>query len=134
MAQGYSVAEREDAVDFMAQYPGYGEMRLFTQPLGSEQVAFTWRKMSEGTGGKGSYGHRHKTQEEIYFVISGNVTFKCDDDVFVASPGTAVRLPPEVVRSVHNDGPGEAELIMCSRKVEDPEGDVETVEGFWATD
>jgi mannose-6-phosphate isomerase-like protein (cupin superfamily) len=130
----YSSVKREDAFDFMAQYPGYGEMRLFTEPLGSEQVAFTWRKMPVGTGGKGSYGHRHKSQEEIYFVISGVVTFKCGDDVFEAGPGTAVRLAPEVVRSIHNDGPGDAELVICSPKVNNPEGDTETVEDFWPAD
>jgi mannose-6-phosphate isomerase-like protein (cupin superfamily) len=127
----YTVVKRDDAFDFMAQYPGFGEMRMFTDALGNQQVAFTWRKMPEGTGGKGSYGHRHRTQEEIYFVISGTLTFKCDDDVFEAGPGTAVRLAPEVVRSVHNDGPDDVELVLCSRKVDDPAADAESVEDFW---
>jgi mannose-6-phosphate isomerase-like protein (cupin superfamily) len=132
---GYTVLKREDAFDFMARYPGFGEMRMYTPDLGSEQVAFTWRSMPEGTGGRGSYGHRHKTQEEIYFVVSGNLTFKLDDEVVEAGPGTAVRIAPEVVRSVHNDGPGEAELIICSRKADESAADdAEQVEGFWPED
>ena len=92
----YTIAEREDAFDFMAEYPGYGEMRSYTDALGAEQVAFTWRTMPAGTGGRGSYGHRHKSQEEIYFVVSGEVTFKVNDDVFKAGAGTAVRLSPQL--------------------------------------
>ena len=48
-----------------------GEMRFLTHPLGAEQVALTHRVMPPKSGGKGGYGHRHKTQEEVYFVISG---------------------------------------------------------------
>jgi uncharacterized cupin superfamily protein len=127
----YTVVPREEGHDFMAQYPGFGEMRTFTDALGLEQIAFTWRRMPEGTGGRGSYGHRHKTQEEVYFVVSGTVTFKVGDDVFEGGPGTALRLAPEAVRSCHNDGPGDAELVMCSVRLDDPGADAETVEDFW---
>jgi mannose-6-phosphate isomerase-like protein (cupin superfamily) len=130
----YTVVNREDAFDAMTQYPGFGEMRMYTPDLDCEQVAFTWRSMPEGTGGRGSYGHLHKTQEEVYFVISGNLTFKVGDDVFEAGPGTAVRLAPEAVRSVHNDGPGEVQLVICSPKARAPGGDVEQVEDFWPED
>jgi len=130
----YTVVERDEAFDFMTEYPGYGEMRIFTESLDADQVAFTWRSMPQKTGGKGSYGHRHKTQEEVYFVISGSVQFKLDDDVIDAGPGTAVRVGPEVVRSVWNDGPGDAELVICSPKVDDPAADTVTVEDFWPVD
>ena len=127
----YTVARREDCLDFMAQYPGYGEMRSFTQAIGAEQVGFSWRSMPEKTGGKGSYGHRHETQEEIYFVISGTVQFKLDDDVIDVGPGTAVRVGAEVVRSVWNDGPGDAEMVIFSRTGDDP---AIKVDDFWPVD
>jgi mannose-6-phosphate isomerase-like protein (cupin superfamily) len=127
----YTIAERDDAFDFMAEYPGYGEMRSYTDALGAEQVAFTWRTMPAGTGGRGSYGHRHKSQEEIYFVISGEVTFKVNDDIFKAAAGTAVRLSPQALRSVHNDGPGDAELVVCSMRIDDPVADALTQDDFW---
>jgi len=127
----YTIAEREDAFDIMAEYPGYGEMRSYTDALGAEQVAFTWRTMPAGTGGRGSYGHRHKSQEEIYFVVSGEVTFKVNDDVFKAGAGTAVRLSAQALRSVHNDGPGDAELVLCSVRIDDPVADAVTQDDFW---
>lgn len=133
-ADTYTVVKREDAYDFMAQYPGYGEMRLFTEALGDEQVAFTWRSMPPKTGGKGSYGHRHKTQEEVYFVISGRLQFKLDDDVIDVEPGTAIRIGHDVVRSVWNDGPGDAELVMCSKRIDNAADDPVTVEDFWPVD
>jgi hypothetical protein len=42
-----------------------------------------------------------------------------------------VCIPPHVVRSVWNEGPDDAVLVMCSVKSDDPSGDVETVPGFW---
>jgi hypothetical protein len=50
-------------------------------PLECERVAVTYRRMPQRTGGKGSYGHRHHTQEEVYVVLSGRLEFKLDDDV-----------------------------------------------------
>jgi len=130
-ADTYTVAKREDCADFMAQYPGFGEMRSYTDPLGAEEVGFSWRVMPDKTGGKGSYGHRHTTQEEIYFVISGTLQFKLDDDVIDIGPGTAVRVGPEVVRSVWNDGPGDAQLVILSPTGDDP---AIKVDDFWPVD
>lgn len=131
MSADYSVAAREDAVDYMAEYPGFGELRSYGGALGAEQVAFSWRSMPPGTGGRGSYGHKHRTQEEIVFVISGTVTFKVGDDVFEVGPKAAVRLAPQAVRSIHNDTDEEAEIVLCSVKVDDLENEVEMEEGFW---
>ena len=126
----YAIRKLEEVDDaFGGQYPG--EMRSLTQPLGAEQLAFTHRQMPPKSGGKGGYGHRHKTQEEIYYVISGTLQFKLDDDVIDADAGTAVRVAPGVVRSVWNDGPGDVELVICSVRLDDPRADGEIVEDFW---
>jgi mannose-6-phosphate isomerase-like protein (cupin superfamily) len=125
----YTVMQLEDAPDVLGDYPG--EMRMATGPLGCEQVAFTWRRMPARTGGKGSYGHRHKTQEEVYFVVEGTLQFKLEDEVFDAGPGTIVRIAPSVLRSVWNEGPDDVVLIMCSPKIDDVMGDVEQVPDFW---
>jgi mannose-6-phosphate isomerase-like protein (cupin superfamily) len=127
----YTIVERQNAFDYMAAYPGYGEMRSYTDALDAEQVALTWRTMPAGSGGRGSYGHRHKSQEEIYFVVSGEVTFKINDDVFKAGAGTAVRLAPQALRSIHNDGLGDAQLVLCSVRIDDPVADALTQDDFW---
>lgn len=127
----YSVASREDAIDFMADYPEYGEQRWYTSALGAEQVSFSWRRMLPGTGGRGSYGHRHPGQEEVYFVISGVVTFKIDDDVFPAGPQMTVRVGGDAFRSVHNDTDDTAELLIFSPRLDDPP--TEKRDDFWAS-
>jgi mannose-6-phosphate isomerase-like protein (cupin superfamily) len=126
---GYQIVTLDQVPDVLGDYPG--EMQLITYEIGAEQVALSYRRMPQHTGGKGSYGHRHKTQEEIYFVISGKLQFKLDDEVVEAARGTAVRVSPEVVRSVWNDEPEDAELLIVSKRIEDGRGDTEQVPDFW---
>jgi mannose-6-phosphate isomerase-like protein (cupin superfamily) len=131
----YTVTGREEAANWMADYPGFGEMRSYTNALGCGEVAFTWRLMPPDTGGKGSYGHRHKDQEEIYFVVRGTVQFKVGDDEFEVGPQSAVRVSTDAFRSVHNDGPDEAELIIVSPTARGDEGETEKTDtDFWPTD
>lgn len=127
---GYTIKRLEEVDDVLGDYPG--EMRMLTRDLEAEQVAFTYRRMPEHTGGKGSYGHRHKEQEEIYFVVSGKLQFKLDDEVVELDGGTAIRVAPQTWRSVWNDEPEDAELIIVSKVV--PGGasdDAEYLEDFW---
>ena len=79
----------------------------------------------------GSYGHRHRTQEEVYFVASGSLVFKLEDEVMDVPAGTVVRVGPEVARPVWNEGPDDAVLIMVSKKIDDPGADIEKVDDFW---
>jgi mannose-6-phosphate isomerase-like protein (cupin superfamily) len=128
----YKILAVEEAEDVMGDYPG--EMRFVGRNMGCEQVTVTYRRMPPKTGGKGSYGHRHKTQEEIYFVTTGTLQFKLDDEIVEVGPRTAVCVPPHVVRSVWNNGDEDAELIIASTMIEDLRGDGETVDGFWPED
>jgi mannose-6-phosphate isomerase-like protein (cupin superfamily) len=129
----YTICTLEQVPDaFGGQYPG--QMRFLTEDLKARQVAITHRLMPPRSGGKGSYGHRHKTQEEIYYVISGTLQFKLQDEVLDVPAGSAVRVAPAVTRSIWNDGPGHAELVICSIRLEDPHADGELVDDFWPED
>jgi len=113
--------------DVLGDYPG--EMHMLAPALETEQVALTYRRMPQHTGGKGSYGHYHRGQEEVYFVLSGRLQFKLGDEVVIAERGTAIRVAPGTVRSVWNDEPDDAELIIVSTRIAEP--DHELVPGFW---
>ena len=128
----YTVAHREEALDFMADYPDYGEQRWYTSAVKAEQVSFSWRRMLPGTGGRGSYGHRHPGQEEVYFVIAGTVTFKIDEDVLEAGPQTAIRIGGGAFRSVHNDTGEEAQLLIFSPRIDEPPTELQ--DDFWAAE
>jgi mannose-6-phosphate isomerase-like protein (cupin superfamily) len=132
MPEGWEIVHAQEAPDVLGDYPG--EMRFLTSHLGSDQVAFTYRRMEPQTGSKGSYGHRHKTQEEIYFVISGTLQFKLEDEIVDVGAQTAVRVSPSTVRGVWNEGPEDAELVICSTKADDMENEAEMVDGFWPDD
>jgi mannose-6-phosphate isomerase-like protein (cupin superfamily) len=127
---GYTIRRLDQVSDaFGGKYPG--TMRFLTGPLEAEQVAVTHRDMPPGSGGKGGYGHRHKSQEEIYFVISGRLQFKLDDEIVDLDGGSTVRVAPEVVRSVWNEGPGDAQLLIFSVRIDNAREDAEIVEDFW---
>ena len=128
---GYTIKHMDEVEDVLGDYPG--EMRMMASELEAEQVAFTFRRMPQHTGGKGSYGHRHKEQEEVYFVASGKLQFKLGDVVVELGPGTAIRVAPETWRSVWNDEPEDAELIIVSiRLSDDPGADTEqSADDFW---
>jgi mannose-6-phosphate isomerase-like protein (cupin superfamily) len=126
----YTITPLDEVPDVLGDYPG--EMRLLTYSIGAEQAALSWRRMPPGTGGKGSYGHRHKTQEEIYLVLKGTLQFKLGDEVTDVPAGTVVRVAPQVWRSVWNEGPEDVELVIAARKLEgDPRDDTEFLEDFW---
>jgi mannose-6-phosphate isomerase-like protein (cupin superfamily) len=125
----YTIKRLEEIPDVLGDYPG--EMRMGSYGLDCEQVAFTWRRMPARTGGKGSYGHRHKTQEELYFVVAGTLQFKLEDEVIDVPEGTFVRVAAPVARSVWNEGPEDAVVIICSTKADDAAGDTEQVPDFW---
>ena len=127
---GYTTCAVETVPDvFGGKYPG--AMRFMADPLETEQLAFTHRLMPAQSGGKGSYGHRHRTQEEVYYVVSGRLEFKVGDDVFELGRGHAVRVAADAWRSVWNAGPDDAELLIVSIRSADPEHETEMLADFW---
>ena len=64
---GYTIATLTDVPDVLGDYPG--EMRMLAQRTSTRSRSPSpIRRMPQHTGGKGSYGHFHAHQEEIYFV------------------------------------------------------------------
>ena len=126
---GYTIKRLDEVPDVLGDYPG--EMRQLTADLGAEQVALTYRRLPQHTGGKGSYGHSHARQEELYFVVAGRLQFKLGDEVVELGRGTAIRVAPEVVRSVWNDEPEDAELVIVSNRIDDPLAETELTPDFW---
>ena len=128
----YKIVQRDDVDDILGDYPG--EMLMYSGPLDSKQVALTWRRMPAQTGSKGSYGHSHRTQEELILVLSGNVEVKLDDDIVELGPGAAVRMDPPCVRGVWNEGPDDAEIVIVSTRSEDLGSEFDKHEDFWPAD
>ena len=64
-------------------------------------------------------------------MVSGRLQFKLDEEVLDVEGGSAVRVAPEVVRSVWNEGPDDAQVLIFSLRVADVREDAEIVENFW---
>src|SRR5688572_7731970 len=126
--QNYTIAKLEDIQDILGDYPG--DMKPLKDPLGATQVALTYRRMPAKTGAKGSYGHRHRAQEEIIFVLTGQVQVKVDGDVLELGPKSAIRIAPGAVQGTWNEGPDDAEIPIISNRM-DPEDQVDKIQGFW---
>lgn len=124
----YTVVHLTDVKDILGDYPG--DMKPLKDPLGTTQVALTYRRMPAHTGAKGSYGHAHRTQEEIIFVIRGRVQVKVDDDVVELGAHSAIRIAPKVFQGTWNEGPDEAEILIISSRME-PEDTVDYDKKFW---
>lgn len=130
----YTIIRRTEAPDYTGDAPG--AFLGYGRALGLEQVAFNVRVLAPGMahvppGGDPAWGHSHLTQEEIYFVVYGEVTIKLGDEVHGLGPLDAVRIAPETVRAVRNDGDEEAAFVLCSVKIEDALADAQPQERFW---
>jgi mannose-6-phosphate isomerase-like protein (cupin superfamily) len=124
----YTITKLEDIQDILGDYPG--DMKPLKDSLETKQVALTYRRMPAKTGAKGSYGHRHHTQEEIIFVIAGRVQVKVDGDVVELGPKSAIRIAPGAVQGTWNEGPDDAEILIISNRME-PEDQVDKINDFW---
>ncbi len=130
----YTVMRAADAPDYTGDAPGafYG----YGRPMGAEQIAFNVRVLKPGTthmppGGDPTAGHSHKTIEELYFVLEGEITVKLGDDVHVLRRWDAVLIPPETPRAVRNDAEHHAAFAMVSVRVADHAKESLPVESFW---
>ena len=134
MSQGWSVVKAGDVPDPSGDHPG--ELRMLTRALEAEQVALTYRVIGAGASHfpMPGAGHRHRTQEEVYFVASGEVRFRLGDDEVEVGPLTAVRVAPETARELRNDGDTDAVVLIVSTRVEDLRSEAEIVPDFWPAD
>ena len=92
-----------EAPDYTGDAPG--AFLGYARPMGSDQLGVNLRVLAPGTahvppGEDPGLGHSHRTIEELYFVVDGEVTVKLGDDVVALGPRDAVRIPAETPRAV----------------------------------
>jgi mannose-6-phosphate isomerase-like protein (cupin superfamily) len=98
--------------------------------IGSEHVGISYFRY--GPGFRGTGGHSHREQEEVYVVISGSGRVKLDDEIHDLKQWDVVRVAPSVVRAFAG-GPEGMELIVAGN--DRPEGgDGNRVDDFWPAD
>ncbi len=78
--------------------------------VGATGGEFSFQMFQPGT--ETGFLHTHKNHEELYFFLSGKGEFQVDGKVFAVSEGSVVRVAPEGVRSVRNNGT-EPLVMLC---------------------
>ena len=130
----YTVMRAAEAPDYTGDAPG--AFLGYARPMGSEQLGVNLRVLAPGTahvppGEDPALGHSHRTIEEVYFVVDGDVTVKLGDDVLTLGPRDAVRIPAQTPRAVRNDSDAEAAFLMISQRVEDIRAESVRHDAFW---
>ena len=130
----YTLIRAAEAPDYSGDAPG--AFLGYGRPMGAEQVAVNVRVLEPGQphippGGDPAWGHSHRTIEEIYFALAGELTVKLGDDVLTLGPRDAVLIPPDTPRAVRNDSDSEAAFLMMSVRVEDPRAESVAHDDFW---
>ena len=109
------------APDMQARFPA-GE-------LGLEATGVSLQGLSPNA--TQPFGHSHKTQEEVYLVLSGDGRVKLDDEIVELRQWDAIRIPPGVMRAVVPSVAPKARNSIPSGPAETARDDAETQAGWW---
>jgi quercetin dioxygenase-like cupin family protein len=125
----YSIVKADEAEDAYADSDVPGEFRSLTEPLGAGQVAVTLIRIPPHSDFEQGTGHRHDEIEEIYLVTKGTLTMRFGEEVETVPAGSAVRVPPQTVRSHRNLDDEPVEMWAISPAGESDSG--VKVDDFW---
>jgi mannose-6-phosphate isomerase-like protein (cupin superfamily) len=125
---GYGKANLKEVED---QAPKFGlspdlEARFARVALDAERIGVTYQRLAPNY--RLPWGHKHKTQEEVYVLVSGSGRAKIDDEVVELKPWDALRVSKDAVRSFEA-GPDGAEFVVVGAP--GGPGDAENVENWW---
>jgi mannose-6-phosphate isomerase-like protein (cupin superfamily) len=127
---GYTKLNLKTDVDDQAPNFGYSphmEARMARVPLELEYSGVSYQRMSPNF--RLPFGHTHKTQEEVYILISGSARAKLGDEIVDLRPFDALRVHKDTPRGFEA-GPEGAEMIAVGAPHTGP-GDAEMVQGWW---
>lgn len=127
---GYTKLNLKDDVEDQAPRFGLGdnlEARMARAPLELEQLGISYQRL--GPGYRLPFGHRHKTQEEVYVVIGGSARAKVEDEIVELRPLDALRVHKDTARSFEA-GPDGVELLAIGAPNTGP-GDADMLNDWW---
>jgi mannose-6-phosphate isomerase-like protein (cupin superfamily) len=104
------------------------QLRMAKDPLECEHMGISYVKV--GPGYRPPFGHNHKTQEEVYVLVTGSARMKVEDEVIELEPFTAVRVARSTMRG-YEAGPEGAELIVIGAP-KTGSGDANNVQDWWS--
>lgn len=101
----------EDVERWDHPVPGTPGPRRLGDALGTTDVAVNYYELDPDEGLSGG-PHTHMDQEELFYVLAGEVAFDvAEDDDLSLGAGEAVRFAPGEVQHGYNDGDGPARVL-----------------------
>jgi mannose-6-phosphate isomerase-like protein (cupin superfamily) len=126
---GYTIANLKEVED---QAPRFGlspdlEARFARVALDAERIGVTYERLAPNF--RFPWGHKHKTQEEVYILVGGSGRAKLGDEVVELKPWDALRVSKDTMRGFEA-GPEGAEFIVVGAP--GGPGDAENIEDWWS--
>ncbi len=124
----YTVVNLKEVED---QAPNFGfspqlEARFARVALEAELIGLTYQRLAPNV--TVPWGHTHKTQEEVFVVLSGSVEVKVGDEIKELGPWDAIRVAKDTPRGFRS-GPEGVELLAIGAP--GGPGDAVNIENFW---
>jgi mannose-6-phosphate isomerase-like protein (cupin superfamily) len=123
---------KEDLEDIGSVFDGAPDLqfRAATKPLELENSGLSYQHVPPGY--RFPYGHTHKTQEEVYVVVSGGGRMKVDDEIVELTTWDAVRVAPGAWRGYEAGPEGLELLVIGAPNLGDaPRDDVDGQRDWW---
>jgi mannose-6-phosphate isomerase-like protein (cupin superfamily) len=124
----YKIVNLKEVED---QAPNFGlspdlEARFARVALEAELIGLTYQRLAPNF--QVPWGHRHKTQEEAFLVISGSMRVKVGDEIKELGPWDVIRVAKDTPRGFEAGSEG-VEFIAIGAP--GGPGDAENIEDFW---
>jgi len=106
----YTKAGKSEVESQSEEY--YGGMWLYEEALGADGFKLLLLELEAGGRGK-QHDHAEENEEEVYFLMEGEVEIEVDDGERVPlDPDEAMYLSPDQQRQIHNTGDERAKIVI----------------------
>ena len=130
---GFTKANLSDDVDDAASAAGVAGLKAHfaADSLGLQHSGLSYQRIEPGK--RQPWGHRHKTQEEIYVILAGRGKAMLGSEEVEVRPLDAIRVAPELARNFEAGPDGLDLLAFGAPRSPDqqPGGESELLPGWW---
>jgi len=107
------------------------EARFATRTLEMESGGVGYERLAPGF--RVPFGHSHKTQEEVYVILSGSARMKIEDEIVDLGPWDTVRIPKGTMRCTEA-GPDGVEILAfgAPHAGPNPQEEADMKPGWWS--
>ena len=125
----YTIVNIRESEDFAPKFGMPSELNAHfpKKELNCEIGAVGLERLAPGF--RQPFGHRHKTQEELYVVVSGGGRVKLDDEIVDVRQWDVIRVAPPVMRNFEAGPDGIEVLAFGAPIAEENDGEIEM--GWW---